>query len=154
MEDHESGICRPDFRIRMSQWEQETSSQIVSGQIPTQDTSGPYHFSTTVPKVDQEDMTDVIPGSDYRRHLSAGAAYIQRSSRGFNKRIDSDRGNVAPLDRWRLDKNRMTWWSLVVTITRDETIREPLTKQLNCFAGRVIGGTMVVMEIISENSSY
>ncbi|KAJ4449064.1 hypothetical protein ANN_00459 [Periplaneta americana] len=36
-------------------------------------------------QADQEDMADVVPGSARRRHLSAGAAHIQRSGRGFNK---------------------------------------------------------------------
>ncbi|KAJ4439610.1 hypothetical protein ANN_07738 [Periplaneta americana] len=49
-------------------------------------------------------MADVVLGSVYRRHLSAGAAHIQRSHRGFNKWTAGDQGNVAPLDRWRLSE--------------------------------------------------
>ncbi|XP_069690399.1 coatomer subunit zeta-1 isoform X2 [Periplaneta americana] len=37
-------------------------------------------------QVDQEDMTDVVPGFANRWHLSAGAAHIQRSRRSLIKR--------------------------------------------------------------------
>ncbi|KAJ4438176.1 hypothetical protein ANN_14115 [Periplaneta americana] len=36
-------------------------------------------LKTSVLQVDQEDMADLVPGSDYRWHLSAGTAHTQRN---------------------------------------------------------------------------
>ncbi|KAJ4425990.1 hypothetical protein ANN_27616 [Periplaneta americana] len=68
-----------------------------------------YEVFTESLEFDQEDMAYVVAGSAFGRHLSAGAAHIQRSCRGFKGRTAGDWRSVAPLDRWRL----LEWWNVL-----------------------------------------
>ncbi|KAJ4447360.1 hypothetical protein ANN_09366 [Periplaneta americana] len=88
--------------VRLSRVRRHREKQDV---LLLHDNAQPYVSHKTTDQVDREDMANVVPGSAYRRHLSVGAAHIQRNRRSFNKRAVGDRGNVAPLDRWRLDES-------------------------------------------------
>ncbi|KAJ4435244.1 hypothetical protein ANN_23822 [Periplaneta americana] len=70
-------------------------------------------------QVYQEDMADVVPGSAYRWHLSAGSAHIQRSHRGFDKRTVVTSAECRQMAPW-VDFGTQPPAKLAITRIRDE----------------------------------